>query len=1478
MKYSSASLFLAVSTLLSPLAMAADGTWSATAGGNWSDPLNWSGNAIADGSGSTASFTSDISATAAVTLDSSRSIGNLIFSDNGAAGSAWTISTNTLTLASGSTPTVTTTTGATISSVLAGSQGLAKSGDGTLTLGGSNTYTGTTTINSGVTSVASLAANGSNSGIGAGTDVDLNGGTLRYTGGSNGSDGGAKFNRNISVGAGGGTIDVGGTGFLFYAGTLTGSGTLKIIDGSGDANNRQLLVTGNSPLFSGNIEIGNGSANSGYVQQRSSAASPFGTAGIKINTGGLLASDGGSTAPSTLSNAIELSGGTLATQGAAMTYTGNITSNGGTIQSFVGGQWALLTANGNLTVNAATTLNGTGGSILIGGNISGTGALSVDGTGGGDQWTRRVRLKGNSGSASGTINVINSGKLWSELTASNNPIGDSADVNLATTTAVFNLYGPAGRKETIGGLYGSGTVDFSDAGGGNALTLEVGGGDKGGNFSGVVKNSAGTLSLSKTGSGTQILSGANTYSGSTTVNGGVLQVNGSLGSGTVTVNNSGHLKGNGSLGGSLTVHSGGAIEAGTSIGGSLTVESGGSLAPGDSNTLATLDVTGAAELAGTAAFEIQKSGATLTCDVLNAGGKITYGGHLTVTATGDPLALNDSFQLFTSGVGFGGAFGTFSLPTLPNGLSWDTSTLGSDGRITVVNYVGTPSFNPPAGGYVGAQNVTITSDSGSTIHYTTDGSDPFTSNTAISGPSPLSGVVIPLNTSKTIRAYASKTGQASSSETTAAYTTADSATWNVDADGLWSDPANWLNGVIPNASGAPVHFEVLQQTGPSTVTLDSNRTVGSLTFGNTNNFPWSVASSDGRVLTLDGPTPTITVLDITSTISATLAGTQGLVKSGAGTLLLTSANTYSGGTTVDGGVLGTGSLTANGEPSGIGSGSALSLNGGTFRYTGGNNGSDAGTKFNRGITVGIAGGTIDIGGSGFLFYSGNLDGSGTLKVIDSSGDASNRQLLVTSDNPSFSGNLEIGNGTANSGWVQYRSAAAHPFGTGTITLLTGGILSSDTGSGTPAALSNNIILAGGTLGAQYPTNLTGSVTATTGTTSSFQNIAGANLVLGGILLGNGTIQKNGGTWSVELRGDNSGFSGTYDHTADGATIFYTADSASAAASWNIPSGSNTAARFMAAASNGTYKLGALAGTTGRIENLNAASGNSVFEIGALGTDTTFGGIIRNGGGGTVGIKKIGGGKLTLTGTNTYTGGTVVNGGTLELAAPGSLSFAPGANGIVNGISGSGTLTLDGTINLTLTGADTTDGNSWPIVDVTNLTESYGDNFAVVGFTEVTPGVWTKSDGLREWTFKESTGTLSLPAAAGYDSWIGTRFPGETNPAIIGATADPDNDGASNIIEFVLDGNPASGTVTNAPAVTASGGNLVFTYTRRDDAEYLNPAVGFDNDLQGSWTTAVDGANCTITVEENGAAPDTVTVTIPKGANSRLFARLNVMTP
>jgi hypothetical protein len=139
---------------------------------------------------------------------------------------------------------------------------------------------------------------------------------------------------------------------------------------------------------------------------------------------------------------------------------------------------------------------------------------------------------------------------------------------------------------------------------------------------------------------------------------------------------------------------------------------------------------------------------------------------------------------------------------------------------------------------------------------------------------------------------------------------------------------------------------------------------------------------------------------------------------------------------------------------------------------------------------------------------------------------------------------------------------------------------------------------------------------------------------------------------------------------------------------------------------------------------------------------------------------------------------------------------------------------------------------------------------------------------------------ALTAGSAFDIWAGTGTGGKgLTGAAAAFDADPDYDGIPNGIEFVIGGEPNPATAGSnsralLPTAAASGNNLVFTYTRTHAAAYLNPVVEFDADMLGAWTTATSG-NATIAAV-TGTMSDTVTVTIPKGSNKNLFARLKVV--
>lgn len=131
-------------------------------------------------------------------------------------------------------------------------------------------------------------------------------------------------------------------------------------------------------------------------------------------------------------------------------------------------------------------------------------------------------------------------------------------------------------------------------------------------------------------------------------------------------------------------------------------------------------------------------------------------------------------------------------------------------------------------------------------------------------------------------------------------------TWITPGNGSWAAGTNWLNGVVATGSGVTADFSTLNLAADATVTLDGARTVGALVFGDTTpDRNWTLNTGTGGPLTLDAGSavPTISVTNRTATLNTVLAGTHGLIKTGAGVLALTAANSYTGGTTVNGGTL-----------------------------------------------------------------------------------------------------------------------------------------------------------------------------------------------------------------------------------------------------------------------------------------------------------------------------------------------------------------------------------------------------------------------------------------------------------------------------------------------------------------------------------------------------------------------------------------------
>lgn len=510
---------------------------------------------------------------------------------------------------------------------------------------------------------------------------------------------------------------------------------------------------------------------------------------------------------------------------------------------------------------------------------------------------------------------------------------------------------------------------------------------------------------------------------------------------------------------------------------------------------------------------------------------------------------------------------------------------------------------------------------------------------------------------------------------------ADNGSWNVDANGLWSTGSNWLDGTIADGAGSIATFSN-NITASRTVSLDSARTIGSLVFGDSDSSSsagWTLNNngSGSNVLTLLGGTPSITVEGLaagqSATISAVLAGSSGLVKRGSGTLSLSAANTFTGGITIDQGVL---------RVTGAGSSANLPLQALTLR------------------------------GGSFIFDNAGGSSSKALSLASvSSSRGSNRVVVQRA-----SGNTNVTLALSSIGTRSVGAVTTYELRNNDGSLLTNpSNMSITTASGAVANTSEQgtfITHAGGTDYAIWNGNGAGALRAPIyGTTTNF-SVAGASLA--------GTVATNN-LVSSSIAGQSSASVRTVKFDGASAVNLGLADNAT-----------------LTLGIGGLLRSGGGATTiSGNGAKLTTVTnGEYVFNT-ASSTDSLALNVAVTANGSNA-LTKAGDGTLTLGGNNTYTGNTYVTAGMLVLAENAQMTFLIGSSGVNTSISGTGGLTLNGSFSFDLTGAGTTVGDSWMIVDSASLTDVYGSTFSIVGFTE-NAGIWTNGN----YQFSEASGLLSV---------------------------------------------------------------------------------------------------------------------------------------
>lgn len=260
-------------------------------------------------------------------------------------------------------------------------------------------------------------------------------------------------------------------------------------------------------------------------------------------------------------------------------YSGGTTISGGMLQIGNGG------STGNLfgdATNNATLLFNRADDYAYNGVISGSGDVGT--VGGILRFAQAQTYTGNTAVLTGFL-----------VLSPNVDQGLSASTKVDVATGAF--FDISDRALTIAGLTGGGTV-YSYGGVSGHLTVSTPNGERQ-TFSGVLGGSFPAFDLTKSGSGTLVLSGNNDYGGLTHVSGGTLLVNGSLGATMTNVALSATLGGTGSIGGATTIESGGILAPGDSVGtltftNGLTLNSGAVLNFDLGNTSDLIAVTGGA--------------------------------------------------------------------------------------------------------------------------------------------------------------------------------------------------------------------------------------------------------------------------------------------------------------------------------------------------------------------------------------------------------------------------------------------------------------------------------------------------------------------------------------------------------------------------------------------------------------------------------------------------------------------------------------------------------------------------------------------------------------------------------------------------------------------------------------------------------------------------------------------------------------------
>jgi autotransporter-associated beta strand protein len=826
-----------------------------------------------------------------------------------------------------------------ISNSFAGSTGsiaIAATGSN-VTLSGSNSYNGTTTLTGGgAMNINSAYAISTNTFV-IGSTAFLNntgGGALTNLGNNNitlGSDltfgtSGSTATNSLNLGTGtvtassSRTIAIAGTGVTLGLGTLdstsTSSGRTFTANGAGNtlslagwkiqsgstANVTATLAGSANWTITGPIV--NGNAFSNGVQINATGLTTFGGnntydgttiissgATLKLGNAGALGSTIGATTVSS-GGSLDLSGQAIGAEAITMSGTG------------VGGNGALYNGTNSTSILAgAVTLAGSstmktvaGGSIALSGALdlnassANTRTLTIDGAG-------TTTLSGNiSNSFAGSTGAIVAAGTGRTILSGNNSYSGTTTVN---TNAIL----VASNSAALGATNTGTTVDD-----GGTLALQ-----------GDINITNESVSITGQGAGgggaLRNLSGINTYGGGITFNTGTNRINSDAGTLTLTALANG-LAGTRQLvvGGAGNVVLAAAL-SGTSINGTVTKEGAGTLTLGNTNTYAgntfvnggtllygtndalgavavtvdsgTMDIGAYSDTVGaiivTNGGSILGSGGTLTGTSYSVASStisanLAGSGGLTVNGTSSTAVLSGS-NSYSGATQFGAVTNQTLRATTTNSLSANSTLEGSS------SLPNTPTVDLAAGGhtmknYLGGNVTFLATNGAATLTFTNTGA----SNTIVGGSRTLTTTNVNLLFE----------GDLDISATGADKIMTFAGNGNVTVSGaITVTNTSFLATLRQGSSGTTI------LNGANTYNGGTSITNGVLQIGN-----------GGATGTLgDGVVTNNATLAFNRTgtlaVANMITGTGALTKSGAGTVTLAGAdaNTYTGRTTINGGVL-----------------------------------------------------------------------------------------------------------------------------------------------------------------------------------------------------------------------------------------------------------------------------------------------------------------------------------------------------------------------------------------------------------------------------------------------------------------------------------------------------------------------------------------------------------------------------------------------